>query len=362
VGDDNGVVWIWDPLASLQVAEQNVTLLALSAAGSLVNGLAFNKDGSLLAAAYRSSGVVVWRVSKPEPELVCRLRLIGEQGHGAYGVAFHQSVLAIAGGDKAVHLWDVSKSQCPEIEKNVAFTRNDVVFGVAISNDGNMLAAASGDGSVAVWNINNPAIALLDEHFGRPMFAVAFSQDGKALAATGDDGIGYFWDIQDSSEGIKIKRRSTELSKNVPEPDRGKLGQISFSRDEKKVVATAFANGAAVATDAHTLQQDALLRTDKRSLFGVAFTPDSRNLLVTSPLSGSASLVSVGDSVPIETMDRSKLLQIGFRRLTETTLSSDECKILRSTQIPVFEKSFPNDPSCSLPLLAFQKLTLQIRF
>ena len=291
VGDEGGITWLWDPLGSSQTSDQSLKLLALSAAGGLVNGLAFNKDGSLLAAAYRSNGVVVWRLSASAPIVVCQLRPIG-QNSGAYGVAFHESVVAIAGGDAAVHLWDVSNEQCPD--KGKAFRRRDVVFGVAISDDGKMLAAASGDGSVAVWNIDNPEATLLDEHFGSPMFAVAFSHDGKTLAATGQDGIGYFWEIQNNSDKIRIERRSTELSRN--EPNRGTLGQISFSPDEKKVAATALAAGTAlvaVVADAHTLKQDILLQTHKPSLFGVAFSPDSKNLLLTSNLSGSASLWSV---------------------------------------------------------------------
>jgi hypothetical protein len=41
---------------------------------------------------------------------------------------------------------------------------------------------------------------------------------------------------------------------------------------------------------------------------------------------------------------------------------AEECKILASMQIPVFTKSLQPNEECSLPLLAFQKFTLDIQF
>jgi WD40 repeat protein len=386
VGDDNGVVWLWDPLAYSLVPDQSVKLLALSAAGSLVNGLAFNENGSLLAAAYRSSGVVVWELSNSEGKVACPLQPIG-QSIGAYGVAFHGSVLAIGGGDSAVHLWDASTCR----DKGKIFPRNDVVFGVAISGDGGMLAAASGDGSVVVWDIDNPEIKFLDQDIGKPMFAVAFSRDGKMLAATGADGIGYFWEIQHSLSGVNIKPLNIELSRDVPEARRSVLGQISFSKDEDKVVATArsystdeenvaaaaqislskdkdevlatarrTAPVTAVVTDTRSFQENILLRTGRSSLFGVAFSPDSKNLLISSNVTGAVGLFFVGSAAPIDIMDREELLELGFRRLIRTDLSQNECKTLASIGIPIFEMSFRRD-GCRLPLLAAQKFRLDIQ-
>ena len=72
------------------------------------------------------------------------------------------------------------------------------MFGVAFSPNGKLLAAASGDGTVAVWDINSPDQPLFDKPVGngKPMYAVAFSPDGKTLAATGAEGSGYLWDVE----------------------------------------------------------------------------------------------------------------------------------------------------------------------
>ena len=109
IGDDNGVVWIWDPLAASAETHKNFT-----AASGVVNGLAFNANGTLLAAAYRNGGVAVWDLDKTDQGAWCPLRPAGENS-GAYGVAFSGTFLAIASGDKAVHLWDVSQKGCPAV-------------------------------------------------------------------------------------------------------------------------------------------------------------------------------------------------------------------------------------------------------
>src|SRR5262249_44712233 len=152
------------------------------------NGLAFSADGRLLAAAYRRSGVVVWDVSGGPTKLRCPLR----GSTGAYGVAFSGATLAVAGGDRAVHLLNLSLDGCPAVTP--VFRRSDIVFGVAFSPDGKLLAAASGDGTVAVWNIDSPENPLLDHKFSKPMYAVAFSPDGSTLAAADSYGNAYFWD------------------------------------------------------------------------------------------------------------------------------------------------------------------------
>ena len=151
-----------------------------TAASGVVNGLAFNADGTLLAAAYRNGGVAVWDLDKTDQGAWCPLRPAGENS-GAYGVAFSGTFLAIASGDKAVHLWDVSQKGCPAVPGKI-FRRNDLVFGVAFSPDGKLVAAASGDGTVAVWDIGSTDHPILDVPLGKPMFAVAFSPDGKTLA------------------------------------------------------------------------------------------------------------------------------------------------------------------------------------
>src|SRR5262249_41149451 len=73
VGDNNGVVWLWNATSSTVErgrsfnGDRNLGHEALTASSDIVNGLAFNSLGTLLAAAYRSNGVVVWQAGSERP-------------------------------------------------------------------------------------------------------------------------------------------------------------------------------------------------------------------------------------------------------------------------------------------------------
>ena len=324
-GDDNGVVWVWAPLRdpSHPVTSENVR--TLTASGGVVNGLAFNADGTLLAAAYRNGGAVVWDLDKSD--VFCPLRS-GGGNSGAYGVVFGGKFLAIASGDKAVHLWDVSQKNCTEHERS--FRRLDIVFGVAFSPDGKLVAAASGDGSVAVWDITLPTDKpLLDESLGQPMFAVAFSPDGKTLAATGAEGTGYLWSM-DAGEGFKRK------TDTLPS-EGGTVGQISFSPSGEMLIATAGRDGTAVITSLKGDGRRLKLEGAGQSLFGVAFSPDSKYLLTGSNLSNTIRLLAI-DLDRLERVTRSRnLISLGIQRVAGLLLDQKECDILREMQIPIFQ-------------------------
>jgi WD40 repeat protein len=147
-GDENGVVWVWDPLKS-----DTSDAAYFNATTGVVNAVSFSADGQFLAAAYRGAGAVVWDLRSGKQRCPLRSTIEGKGSlpsdiGGAYGVAFGSTILAVASSDSAVHLWDISKPGCPPLPQ--VFRRPDLVFGVAFSPDGKLIAAASLDRTVTV--------------------------------------------------------------------------------------------------------------------------------------------------------------------------------------------------------------------
>jgi hypothetical protein len=343
IGDDNGAIWMWDPLESSPQRSDYFT-----AEDGIVNGLAFNETGTLFVAAYRGAGAVIF--DPASQNVYCRLRP-NSGPSGAYSVAWVGTRVAVASNDDKVHLWDVSDKGCIEVVDH-EYQFDDVVFGVAISPDGALLAGASGDGKVKVWRTELPMKPLHvfpdDDAIvppRQPMFAVAFRPDGKVLAATGADGKGYLWNME-TWERIELSSGG------------GTVGNISFSPNTKYVVATARANGNAIISDATTgrrVGEAGFSEEDTTRLFGVSFTSDS-NYLLTGTLDGLANAWILGQN-NVKATDRDSLIAIGRDRIGIKYLEPDECRILRDIRIPIYEAAEHNwrekDPEGRLCLLPF---------
>jgi WD40 repeat protein len=329
----------------------------LSAASDIVNGLAYSPDGRLLAAAYRTSGAVVWQLGtgnelcpldrrNPPPPMTRGLVPEAVVG-GTYGVAFARDgrTLAVAAG-RFARLWDLTRPGCPELPQ--LFPHKDEVFGVAFSPDGKLLATASGDGAVVVWDVDRATevfrrVPITKPSVGNPMFAVSFSPTGRAVvASSGANGQGYVWDIE-TGQQIDLPTQG------------GSVGQVAFSADGARVVATASENGAAFVSSASTgMVLDQLGGGGQSPMFGAAFSPDSQYLL-TGNLDGVARLWAVG-KYEIVASDREALVAFGAQRFTNTSLTQDECDKLRAMDIPIFalaDRGYERERSfiCPLPFL-----------
>jgi WD40 repeat protein len=118
------------------------------------------------------------------------------------GVAFSRegSLLATAGSDGFVRLWDPATGDNP----TALSTDRAAVWTVAFSPTGVYLATGGSDGKVRLWNVATLAeVAILTGHTGS-VRAVAFSPDGSRLATAGQDGTVRITDI--SGQGIAARR------------------------------------------------------------------------------------------------------------------------------------------------------------
>ncbi|HEX4865623.1 MAG TPA: hypothetical protein VFV02_16255, partial [Acidimicrobiales bacterium] len=102
-------------------------------------------------------------------------------------------IIASASDDGELRLWDAASRRA--IGKPLA-GHKDQVTSVAFSPDGKMIASAGADQAVRLWDIASlePARKVLTGHKGR-VRGVAFSPDGKTVASAGADKTVQLWDI-----------------------------------------------------------------------------------------------------------------------------------------------------------------------
>jgi WD40 repeat protein len=126
-------------------------------------------------------------------------------------------ILASASLDKTIKLWDTSTGN--EIRTLSGHTGG--VTGVAFSPDGLTVASASWDTTVILWDVHSGN--LLQKFSGHTdrVNSVAFSPDGHLLASASDDGSVRLWDPQTG----KLVRSLPEVSARV--------NSVAFSPDGK---------------------------------------------------------------------------------------------------------------------------------
>lgn len=151
--------------------------------------VAFSPNGAILASSSLDGTVRLWDVTTGE-----NISVLDVQNHLVSDVEFSPdgSLLAVSGCDSyndltgsceqsMIRLWDMEIDDTPPplLEEHT-----DSVRDIAFSPDGEVLASASGDETIRLWNVmTEESLAVLEGHIGG-VGAVAFNPDGTLLASS----------------------------------------------------------------------------------------------------------------------------------------------------------------------------------
>jgi hypothetical protein len=246
-----------------------------------VTALAFSRDGQRLAVASgeasQAAEVRIYVVpldGLPDPKSEQVL-----SGHKdlVYDLAFSPDgkVLATCGYDRLIKLWDVATGK----ELNTLKDHSDTIYGVAFSPDGQWLASGAADRAVKIWEVaTGKRLHTLGEATDW-IYAVAWSPDGQRVAAAGVDKSIRVWQV--TADGVKLVQSAFAHEKPVVRLVYSADGQTLYSLGEDRVL-KAWNTAQMVERHVYPKQTEAVL--------ALALRPDQKQLAV-GRYDGSAVLL-----------------------------------------------------------------------
>ena len=251
-------------------AARSGRLLHVLAPGTELKGVEFSPNGRLLATvSYK--GTYLWN-----PRSGRAVRRLDDGGKLMNDAAFSPdgTLLAAAGQDDAVRIWDVASGQ----RDYYAPGHTASVVEVAWSPDGRFVADASRDTTSHVWEVEGvekgQTVAALAGH-GSGVTSVAFSPKGGSLLTGSSDGTARLW-----ATGFEQELQPLGFH-------RSDVVTASFG-DAGRLVVSAGADGKARLWDVRTRQLLHTFSTGGRAN-DARISPDGR-LVVTAGATGSARI------------------------------------------------------------------------
>ena len=179
-------------------------------------GLAYNNEGTLLAAASGTPGIS-GEVALIDPNQGTVTKVLANMPDNALDVQFNPAgnKLAACSADRSIRIFDVASAAQEKIIEDHA----DWVMGIAWSPDGTKLASASRDKTAKVFDAaKGESLATFPGH-QEVVYGVSFSADGSQVFTGGGNKVIHVWNPNDGNKIADIGGFGGEVFKVLVRKD-----------------------------------------------------------------------------------------------------------------------------------------------
>ena len=170
---EDGTIKIWD-------YESGKLEKTLKGHTETVNCVVFNKKGTMLASCSSDITIKLWNCENFE----C-IKTLNGHNHTVSSIFFlGDDFIVSASRDKSIKIWEVATGYC----KKTLIGHSDWVRAIAIDSQGELIASASSDQSIILWqaNLENALVAKLMEH-EHVIECIQFANSNAALTISNSD-------------------------------------------------------------------------------------------------------------------------------------------------------------------------------
>lgn len=272
----DGTVKLWK--LTLKLQQQNPTILKH---GTRVDSVSFSPDGQMIATASQDKIVKFW---KSDGTPLNNLTIKGESGFTSVSFSPDNKTIATTNLAGQAQLWERNETEIKAIETLSGHTSRS--NSVSFSHNGNILASASNDRTVKLWQVKLPLVTRLKADSQR-VFDVSFSPNGQKFASAGQNNTIQIWDKNGNWQQTLTGHKQ-------------QVDSINFSPNSEKIASSSHDDNINIWTwqgKQYQLEKTIRRQSLLNSSSSVSFNPNPNNpLLVFANSQGIVKLFNINNS------------------------------------------------------------------
>ena len=197
MADEEGIVWVWDLTSGKDIARIDI--------GEPVYNIVLSPNGKMLITKNHDGMVSVWDLTSG--------RKLQKLGSLSDVILFSPNgKLIVRAVDNVIYFRESSTWRVV-----CAKRCNANISAAAFSTDGSLIAVATTDGTVRVWEMTEKGKEVARMAHDGSVKAVAFSPNGKWLASAGTDGTVRIWEVLTGEEVVRLHHSQGKFVSFTPD-------------------------------------------------------------------------------------------------------------------------------------------------
>lgn len=302
-----------DSLVATEISQRRLLLNTLKGHAGAVTAMAFTPKQETIISGSEDKTIKSWELTESKRSDY-RLRSTSPSIVSSVAFSPNGKWLAVGNSDLSLSVWNTDDKQSQGTFLRSSASGQSMGMPIAFSKD-QILAAATDNNSVTLWQMNNQGEALrkLSGAHSRPVLALAFSTDGKWLATGGADGKVLLWNV------------NTGEWTSVESIDKGAALSLAFSSTNTAILAIGTSNNNVILWDLDRKNKIGELNGHSDVISSIAFSPDG-DLIATGSWDRSAKLWNAHTGKELLTLQGhfKKVLSIAFLPTGRRLVTSSE--------------------------------------